>query len=41
VFGKVCWNVKTDVDALLEEFHRLMFGAAAKPMSALFEEIER
>ena len=41
VLGKVCWNVKTDGDALLEEFHRLMFGAAAKPMAALFDEIER
>ena len=41
VLGKVCWNVKVDVDALLEEFHRLMFGAAAKPMAALFDAVER
>ena len=41
VFGKVCWNNKTDVEALLEEYFRLMFGPAAKPMSMLVDEIER
>ena len=41
VLGKICWNVKTDVNALLEEHYRLMFGAAAKPMSELADDIER
>jgi len=29
------------VDALLDEYYRLMFGAAARPMQAFFEELER
>lgn len=41
VFGKVCWNTKVDVDALLDEYFRLMFGPAAKPMATLVDEIER
>lgn len=41
VFGKVCWNTKVDVDALLDEYFRLMFGPAAKQMAALVDEIER
>ena len=41
VFSKVCWNNKTDVDALLEEHDRLLFGAGAKPMRAFFDLLER
>ena len=40
VLGKVAWNAKTDVDALLEEYFRLMFGKAAEPMAAFFGDIE-
>jgi hypothetical protein len=40
VFGKVCWNPKTDVDALLEEHYRLMFGAAWAEMKTFFENLE-
>ena len=41
VFGKVMWNPSVDVEALLDEHHRLMFGAAAPEMKRFFEEIER
>jgi alpha-glucuronidase len=32
VFYKVAWNNATDVDALVDEYNRLMFGPAAEPM---------
>lgn len=41
VFSKVCWNNQTDVDALLEEHDRLMFGAGAEPMRRFFDLLER
>lgn len=41
VFSRVAWYGHVDIDALLEEYYRLMFGAAAKPMQEFFEEIER
>ena len=41
VFGKVMWNPAVDVEALLDEHHRLMFGKAAPEMKRFFEEIER
>ena len=41
VFGKVLWNPAVDVEALLDEHHRLMFGSAAPEMKRFFEEIER
>ena len=40
VLGKVCWNPDVDVDALLEEYFRLMFGKGAKPMARFFGDIE-
>lgn len=40
VFGKICWNPDTDVDALMDEYFRLMFGPAADPMARLVAEIE-
>ena len=40
VFGKVCWNSKVDVDALLAEYYRRMFGAAADGMRRIYEELE-
>lgn len=41
VFSRVAWYGHVDIDALLDEYYRLMFGAAAKPMQEFFEEIER
>ena len=40
VFAKLMWNMDTDVDALLEEHYRLMFGAAAGEIKAYFEALE-
>ena len=40
VFGKVTWKNATDVDALLKEHHRLMFGAAAPQMEQVFNAFE-
>ena len=40
VYSKVSWDVKTDVDALLDEHYRLMFGAAADEMRAYYELLE-
>ena len=41
VFSRIAWYGQVDVDALLEEYYRLMFGAGAKPMQSFFEELER
>ena len=41
VFSRAAWYGHVDIDALLDEYYRLMFGAAAKPMQAFFEEVER
>lgn len=40
VFAKMCWNTRTDVDALLDEHYRLMFGAAAPEMKSFYESLE-
>lgn len=40
VFYKVLWDAKTDVDQLLAEHHRLMFGKAADVMSQIFDQYE-
>ena len=40
VKSKVEWNTKLDLDALLDEHHRLMFGAAAGEMKAFYEKLE-
>ncbi len=40
VFGKVCWNPEVDVDALLDEYFRLMFGPAAREMAAFVDDVE-
>ncbi len=40
VFGKVMWNNKTDVNALLSEHYQLMYGKAASAMKRIFEQIE-
>ena len=40
VYNKVSWNTKVDVDALLDEHYRLMFGAAAPEMKAYYGRLE-
>jgi len=40
VFSKVMWNTETDVEALLEEHCRLMYGAAAPMMNDFYRELE-
>ena len=40
VFSKVCWDPKTDVEALLAEHFRLMYGKGAKPMDRFFRILE-
>ena len=40
VFCRVCWNNSADVDAILEEHYRLMFGPAAPEMTAFYEGLE-
>ena len=39
-FSKVCWNNGVDVDALLKEHYRLMFGPAADDMAEIYEALE-
>ena len=41
VFSRVCWNPDADVEAILAEHHRLMFGAAANEMTEFFDTLER
>jgi len=41
IFGKVMWDPSVDVDALLDEHYRLMFGPAAKAMKLFVEEVEK
>ena len=41
VFSRVCWNPDADVEAILAEHHRLMFGSAAKEMAAFFDMLEQ
>jgi len=40
VFSRVCWDSSTDVDAVVDEYHRLMFGAAAPEMRAFYDALE-
>ena len=41
VFSRLAWDAHADVDAILAEHHRLMFGAAAKEMARFFDELEK
>ncbi|MBR7138255.1 MAG: DUF4838 domain-containing protein [Lentisphaeria bacterium] len=41
VYYKALWDNNLDIEALLAEHHKLLFGAAAKPMSAFYDEIEK
>ena len=40
VAAKVMWNTDTDVDALLDEHFKVMYGAAAPVMKKVFDEFE-
>ena len=40
VFSRVCWDVATDVDSVVNEHHRLMFGAAEGEMKCFYDELE-
>ena len=40
VYSRVCWDVKTDIDAVLDEHYRLMFGAGAGDMKELYSTLE-
>ncbi len=40
VFSRVAWDPDVDVDAVLSEHHRLMYGAAAPEMGRFFDTIE-
>lgn len=39
-FSRVAWNADVDVDAVVDEHHRLMFGAAAPEMKAFLDDLE-
>ena len=41
VFSKLAWDLDVDIDALLDEHFKLMFGAGARPMQEAFETFER
>ena len=41
VFSRICWNPDADVEAILAEHHRLMFGSAAKEMAEFFDMLEQ
>ena len=41
VFSRVCWNPDADVEAILAEHHRHMFGSAAKEMAEFFDTLEK
>lgn len=40
VMMKVAWNLDTDVEALLDEHHRRMFGPGAAPMKKFYDQLE-
>ena len=40
VFSRLAWKSDIDVDALLDEYYRLMFGKGADPMRRFDEEME-
>ena len=40
VYMKLLWNVDLDVEELLAEHHRLLFGAAASEMAKVFDRLE-
>ena len=41
IFSKIMWDNNADTDALLAEYHKLMFGSGAAPMQEINDSIER
>ena len=41
MFSKFAWNHDIDLDAVLDEHYKLMFGAGAKDMEAFFDALEK
>lgn len=41
VFSRICWNPDVDVEAILDEYYRLMYGRAADDVKAAFGIFER
>ena len=41
MFSRVAWDENADVEAILEEHYRLMFGAAADDMKSFYEILEK
>ena len=39
-FAKVAWDLDTDLEKLLDEHYKLMFGAGAREMKRFFDELE-
>ena len=40
IVQRICWNRRTDVEAVIDEFYDLMFGAAAAPVRRAMETLE-
>ena len=40
VFSRIAWDNSADVDAIIEEHYRLMYGSAALEMTAFFDSLE-
>ena len=40
VFSRIAWDVDADVDGIIAEHHRLMFGKGAPAMARLFDTLE-
>ena len=41
VFSRIAWDTSADVEEILSEHHRLMFGAAAPEMAKFFDGVEK
>ena len=41
IVQRICWNRRTDVEAVIDEFYERMFGAAAAPVRRAMEILER
>lgn len=40
IFSRVLWDSSADIDSLIQEHHRKMFGAAAGPIGRFYERLE-
>ena len=41
ILSRVCWDENVDVEAVLDEHYRLMFGPAADEMKSFYESLEQ